>query len=74
MQDEELEQIASEACSEAWEIANSTDGWKVEKKNDHGDVVVCKKNKKGKYKYNFLYYTVLDVLSFNGTWLEHDEF
>ena len=39
--------LVESAWSEAWEIANSEEGWKQEKKNDHGDVVLMKKNKKG---------------------------
>ena len=36
------------AVDEAWEIIHSDDaGWKQEKKNDHGDIVMSKKNKKG---------------------------
>ena len=35
-----------EAFNEAFEIINSTDGWKEEKKNEHGDVVVSRKDKK----------------------------
>jgi hypothetical protein len=48
-QDAELLQIVDSAWTEAVEIANSSDGWKQEKKNDHGDVVVSKKNKKGNF-------------------------
>ena len=40
--------LVDEAWDEAWEIVNTEDGWKEEKKNSHGDVVVSKKSKKGK--------------------------
>ena len=39
--------LVDEAWDEAWEIVNTEDGWKEEKKNSHGDVVVSKKSKKG---------------------------
>jgi hypothetical protein len=45
-----LVQLADAAFNEAWEILNDEEGWKDEKKNDHGDVVKLKKNKKGAYK------------------------
>ncbi len=48
--DEELVAIADEACSEAWQIVNSTTGWKEVKKNSKA-VVVSKKNDKGKKIY-----------------------
>jgi len=40
-----------DAWKEAVEIANGQEGWKQEKKNDHGDVVVSKKSRKGKKIY-----------------------
>ena len=36
-----------EAWDEAWDIIIEEEGWKEEKKGDHGDVVKSKKNKKG---------------------------
>jgi len=43
--------LVGEAFDEAFEIIYSEDGWKEEKKNDKGDVVVSKKSKKGKRIY-----------------------
>jgi hypothetical protein len=40
--------LVDEAWDEAWEIIIEEEGWKEEKKGDHGDVVKSKKNKKGK--------------------------
>jgi len=54
MTDTELNQTALEAWKEAIEITETTDGWKDEKKNDQGDVVVSKKNKKGKKIYRVI--------------------
>ncbi|XP_059089421.1 stAR-related lipid transfer protein 3-like [Tigriopus californicus] len=51
LSDDELLKIVNEAWDEAWEIVNSEDGWKEEKKSEQGDVVVSKKNKKGKKIY-----------------------
>ena len=48
LQDAELLQIVTEAFNDAYDILYSEDGWKEEKKNDEGDVVVSKKSKKGK--------------------------
>ena len=48
MQDAELLQIVTEAFNDAYDILYSEDGWKEDKKNDEGDVVVSKKSKKGK--------------------------
>ena len=39
--------IVDEAWDEAWDIIIEEEGWKEEKKGDHGDVVKSKKNKKG---------------------------
>ncbi len=39
--------LVDEAWDEAWEIIIEEEGWKEEKKGDHGDVVKSKKNKKG---------------------------
>ena len=47
LQDQELLDLVGEAFDEAFEIIYSEDGWKEEKKNDKGDVVVSKKSKKG---------------------------
>ena len=48
MQDEQLLQIVESAYNEAFDILFSEDdGWKEEKKNDDGDVVVSKKSAKG---------------------------
>jgi hypothetical protein len=47
-QDSELLSLVDEAWDEAWEIIIEEEGWKEEKKGDHGDVVKSKKNKKGK--------------------------
>ena len=47
MQDEQLLQIVESAYNEAFDILYSEDGWKEEKKNDDGDVVVSKKSAKG---------------------------
>ena len=49
-QDEELLKLVDEAWDEAWEILIDEEGWKEEKKGDHGEVVKVKKNKKGKKK------------------------
>jgi len=49
--DQELLELVEEAFNEAFEIIYSEDGWKEEKKNDKGDVVVSKKSKKGKRIY-----------------------
>ena len=47
--------LVGEAFDEAFEIIYSEDGWKEEKKNDKGDVVVSKKSKKGqKNPHHFL--------------------
>ncbi len=46
-QDDEYLKVVDDAWDEAWDIINSTDGWKEVKKNDLGDVVVTKKNKRG---------------------------
>jgi hypothetical protein len=40
--------LVDEAWDEAWEILIDEEGWKEEKKGDHGEVVKVKKNKKGK--------------------------
>ena len=47
-QDEQLLQIVESAYNEAFDILYSEDGWKEEKKNDEGDVVVSRKSAKGK--------------------------
>jgi len=50
--DVEYIKIAGEALEEAIELANSTDGWKEEKKDDKtGDIVESKKNKTGRKIY-----------------------
>merc|ERR1711893_583309 len=50
--DVEYIKIAGDALEEAIEIANSTDGWKEEKKDDKtGDIVESKKNKSGRKIY-----------------------
>jgi len=49
--DEQLLQIVESAYNEAFEILYSEDGWKEEKKNDEGDVVVSRKSAKGKKIY-----------------------
>ncbi len=46
-QDQELLQIADSAWDEAWSVANSQEGWKEVKRNELGDIVKMKKNKKG---------------------------
>ena len=46
--DDELVKIVDEAWNEAWNIIVEEEGWKDEKKGDHGDVVKSKKNKKGR--------------------------
>ena len=46
-QDEQLLQIVESAYNEAFDILYSEDGWKEEKKNDEGDVVVSRKSAKG---------------------------
>lgn len=46
-QESDLLKVVDEAWEEAWQIANSTDGWKEEKTSKAGDIVVSKKNKKG---------------------------
>ena len=51
-QDSELLSLVDEAWDEAWEIIIEEEGWKEEKKGDHGDVVKSKKNKKGKNDVN----------------------
>ena len=43
--------IVDDAWNEAWDICHSTDGWKEEKKADNGDIVMSKKNKRGKKVY-----------------------
>jgi hypothetical protein len=43
-----LLKLVDEAWDEAWDILIEEDGWKEEKKGDHGDVVKSKKNKKGR--------------------------
>ena len=55
----EFQTTANEAFEEAYEILNSEDGWKEAKSNQHGDVVVTKKNKKGKNIYRVK--AVIDV-------------
>jgi len=57
--DEQLLTIVEEAFNEAFEVLCSEDGWKEEKKNDEGDVVVSKKSKKGKKIYRIT--ATLDV-------------
>ena len=62
MQDAELLQIVTEAFNDAYDILYSEDGWKEEKKNDEGDVVVSKKSKKGKsYKLVIVFDNYLTV-------------
>ena len=39
--------LVDEAWDEAWEILIEEEGWKEEKKGDHGEVVKSKKNKRG---------------------------
>ena len=51
--------LVDEAWEEAWQIVNSEDGWKEEKKNEHGDVVVSKKSKKGERNKELERYGVL---------------
>ena len=48
LQDDELLALVDEALEEAWTIINTEDGWK-EEKNDKGDIVMSKKNKKGNF-------------------------
>ena len=70
-QDAELLQIVTEAFNDAYDILYSEDGWKEEKKNDEGDVVVSKKSKKGKslvFIYNLtLPFEVYQSLHTNNT-------
>ena len=47
----ELFNTVNDAYEEAYEILNSEDNWKVVKRNEHEDVVVTKKNKRGKNIY-----------------------
>ncbi len=44
--DEDYHKMADEALEEAWELANSTDGWQ-ELRNKNDAIVVTKMNKKG---------------------------
>ena len=46
-QDAELLSIVTEAFNDAYDTLYSEDGWKEEKKNDEGDIVMSKKSKKG---------------------------
>ena len=46
--------IVDDAWNEAWDICHSTDGWKEEKKADNGDIVMSKKNKRGKKVYRIV--------------------
>jgi len=46
--DDQLLSIVNEAFDEAFEILYKEDGWKEEKKNSEGDVVVSRKSKKGR--------------------------
>ena len=39
--------IVTEAFNDAYDTLYSEDGWKEEKKNDEGDIVMSKKSKKG---------------------------
>ena len=43
--------LVDEALEEAWGIINTDDGWK-EEKNEKGDIVMSKKNKKGMMSYD----------------------
>jgi len=52
--DAELMKIVDDAWNEAWDICHSTDGWKEEKKADNGDIVMSKKNKRGKKVYRIV--------------------
>jgi len=49
--DAELLSIVTEAFNDAYDTLYSEDGWKEEKKNDEGDIVMSKKSKKGKKIY-----------------------
>ena len=55
----ELQNKASEAFEEAYELLNSEEDWKEAKRNEHGDVVLTKKNKRGKNIYRVK--AVIDV-------------
>ena len=46
-----LHDTVNAAYEEAYEILNSEDNWKEVKRNEHGEVVVTKKNKRGKNIY-----------------------
>ena len=50
---------ANEAFEEAFEILNSEEDWKEAKRNQYGDVVMTKKNKRGKNIYRVK--AVIDV-------------
>ena len=52
-----------EAFNEAFEILYSEEGWKEEKKNDEGDIVVSKKSKKGKNRKKRVFVTALRKLN-----------
>lgn len=43
--------MADEAFDETYEIINNEEGWKDEKKNEHGDICQSKKSRKGKKIY-----------------------
>ena len=50
LQDQELLARADEAFNETFDIIYSEDGWKEEKKNPNGDIVMSKKSKEGRYQ------------------------
>ena len=62
--------LVGEAFDEAFEIIYSEDGWKEEKKNDKGDVVVSKKSKKGQknpHHFRLLFQAKFFIFSFSET-------
>ena len=51
--------IVDKAWDEAWEIINLDDGWKEEKRNEAGEVVMSRKKRNGKKIYRIK--AIMDV-------------